>query len=132
MRESEINLDQTEEISLPDPASLAQAIIDLLSERQAVDIVQLEITQVSSLADYFVIATGTSVRQLNGLLQALDEDLQIDDSRPQPRRTEGTADSGWILIDYGNVVVHLFGQEERAFYNLEGLWSRSAPVVRFQ
>lgn len=84
------------------------------------------------MADFFVIATGTSVRQLNSLLQALDEDLQLDGARPRPRRTEGTADSGWILVDYGDVVVHLFGEEERAFYNLEGLWSRSAPVVRFQ
>lgn len=92
----------------------------------------LEITQVSSLADYFVIATATSVRQLNSLVQALDEDLLAAGTRPHARRTEGTADSGWILIDYGDVVVHLFGQEERAFYNLEGLWSRSVPVVRFQ
>jgi len=84
------------------------------------------------VADYFVIATATSTRQLHGLVQALDEDLQLDHTRPRPRRSEGTADSGWILIDYGDVVVHLFDEEERAFYNLEGLWSRSVPVVRFQ
>jgi ribosome-associated protein len=119
-------------LDLPDPAILAHAIIDLLSDRQASEIVLLEITQISSLADYFVIASATSNRQLNSLVQALDEDLNIDHSRPRPRRIEGTADSGWVLIDYGDVVVHLFGEEERAFYDLEGLWSRSVPVVRFQ
>jgi ribosome-associated protein len=122
----------TRRTGLPEPAALAHAIIDLLSDRQASDIVLLEITQVSSLADYFVIATATSTRQLNGLIQALDEDLHLDEARPRPRRIEGTADSGWVLIDYGDVVVHLFAPEERAFYDLEGLWSRSVPVVRFQ
>jgi ribosome-associated protein len=117
---------------LPDPAALAQAIVDLLTDRQAADIVLLDISHVSSLADYFVIATGTSARQLNSLTEALDEDLRLDGVRPKPRRTEGTAESGWILLDYGDVVVHLFGQEEREFYKLEGLWSRSASVVRFQ
>jgi ribosome-associated protein len=111
---------------------LAQAIVDLLTERQADDIALLDISHVSSLADYFVIATGSSIRQLGGLLQGLDEDLHVDGVRAKPRRTEGTAESGWILIDYGDVVAHLFGEEERDFYNLEGLWSRSAAVVRFQ
>jgi ribosome-associated protein len=117
---------------LTDPAALAQAIVDVLTERQAEDIVLLDISHVSSLADYFVIATATSTRQLNSLLQAMDEELRLDGARPRPRRTEGTADSGWVLLDYGDVVVHVFGKEEREFYNLEGLWSRSASVVRFQ
>lgn len=90
----------------------------------------LDIGQVSSFADYFVIATATSARHLSALIQTLDEDL--DGRFPRPRRTEGTADSGWVLIDFGDVIVHLFAPEERAFYDLEGLWSRSARVVRFQ
>jgi ribosome-associated protein len=109
---------------------LAQAIVDILSDRQATDIVLLDISRVSTVADYFVIATGTSVRQLNGLVEALDEGLRGTASHP--RRVEGTAESGWILIDYGDAVVHLFGPEERRFYDLDGLWSRSVPIVRFQ
>lgn len=90
----------------------------------------LDIGQVSSFADIFVIATAQSVRQLNALVQTIDEDL--DERYPRPRHVEGTADSGWVLLDFGDVIVHLFSPAERAFYNLEGLWSRSVPVVRFQ
>jgi ribosome-associated protein len=115
---------------LPDSSTLAQTIIDVLSDRQAADIVLLDIAHVSTIADYFVIATATSTRQLNSLVEALDDGLR--EASIRPRRTEGTADSGWILLDYGDVVVHLFGEEERRFYDLEGLWSRSVPVVRFQ
>jgi len=114
---------------LADSANLAQAIVDLLSERQAVDIVLLELSRVSSLADFFVIASAGSSRQLDSLVAALDQEL--DASQPSLRRSEGTADSGWVLLDYGDVVVHLFSPEERAFYDLEGLWRRSAPIVRF-
>jgi len=117
-------------VDLPESAELVQALIDLLSDRQAEDIVLLDIGPVSSFADSFVIATATSVRQLNALVQALDADL--DRQFPHPHRIEGTPDSGWVLLDYGDVIVHLFGPEERAFYNLEGLWSRSVPIVRFQ
>jgi ribosome-associated protein len=116
--------------ALPDPSALAQATVDILSDRQATDIILLDIRHVSTIADYFVIATGSSVRQLNALAEALDDGLRAVGARP--RRVEGTAESGWLLIDYGDVVVHLFAPEERRFYDLEGLWSRSVPVVRFQ
>lgn len=115
---------------LPEASELAQEIIDLLSDKQAEDIVLLDISQVSSFADAFVIASANSARQLNALIQTVDEDL--DKRFPRPRHVEGTAESGWVLLDFGDVVVHLFSPPERAFYNLEGLWSRSAPVVRFQ
>jgi ribosome-associated protein len=126
LRPRHCNLRRT---SLPDPAIFAQAIIDLLSDKQASNIVLLELSRVSSLADFFVIATAGSTRQLDALASALDEEL--DRSFPRLRRREGTADSGWILLDFGEVVVHLFSAEERAFYDLEGLWRRSVPIVRF-
>ncbi|MGI8554372.1 MAG: ribosome silencing factor [Dehalococcoidia bacterium] len=116
--------------NLPEAADLAQEIIDLLSDKQAEDIVLLDISQASSFADFFVIASGQSMRQLNALVQTLDADL--NERHPRPRHVEGTAESGWVLLDYRDVIVHLFAPAERAFYNLEGLWSRSVPVVRFQ
>lgn len=90
----------------------------------------LDIAQVSGFADIFVIASATSVRQLNALIETIDEDL--DRRLPRPRRIEGAAESGWVLLDFGDVIVHLFSPAEREFYNLEGLWSRSVPIVRFQ
>lgn len=90
----------------------------------------LDISQVSTFADYFVIASAQSIRQFNSLSQALDEALHAGGIRA--RRVEGKPDSGWVLLDFGDVVTHLFSPEERTFYDLEGLWSRSVPVVRFQ
>ena len=90
----------------------------------------MDISKVAGFADRFVIATATSVRQMNALIDALDDDLRGDGVRI--RRREGEVDSGWVLLDIGDVIVHLFGPEEREFYNLETLWGKDAPVVRFQ
>jgi ribosome-associated protein len=85
---------------------------------------------VSSFADYFIIATAANVRHMNALIDTLDRDMKAFgvDMGGQ----EGSPESGWILLDFGDIIVHLFSREQREFYNLEGLWSRSAPLVRFQ
>lgn len=108
---------------------MAQKIVDELSERQAQDITMVDISKVAGFADRFVIATTPSVRQMNAVIDALDETL--GKAGVHIRRREGSPDSGWVLLDFSDVVVHLFGPEERAFYNLEELWGKSAPVVRF-
>jgi len=110
-------------------ADLAQRIADLLSERQAEDIVLMDIGKVSTFTDYFVIATAGNPRQMNALIDALDRDLRPD---ARPLRTEGTPDSGWVLVDFGDAIVHLFAPEERRYYNLEGLWSKGVSVVHIQ
>jgi ribosome-associated protein len=107
-----------------------QEIVDELSERQAEDITVVDISKVAGFADRFVIGTVLSERQMNAVIDALDERLRGQDVRL--RRREGDSDAGWVLLDFNDVIVHLFGPEERAFYNLEGLWGKSAPVVRFQ
>lgn len=107
-----------------------QEIVDELSERQAEDITVVDISKVAGFADRFVIGTVLSERQMNAVIDALDERLRKQDVRL--RRREGDSDAGWVLLDFNDVIVHLFGPEERAFYNLEGLWGKSAPVVRFQ
>jgi ribosome-associated protein len=111
-------------------ADLAQRIADLLSDRQAEDIVLMDIGKVSTFTDYFVIATADNPRQMNALIESLDGDLRGDDIRP--RRSEGTSDSGWVLIDFGDAIVHLFSRDERAYYNLETLWSQGVSVVHMQ
>ena len=109
---------------------LVQDVVDELSERQAEDIAVVDISQVAAFADRFVIGTVLSERQMNAVIEAVDERLAKQGVRM--RRREGESDSGWVLLDYNDVIVHLFGPEERGFYNLEGLWGKTAPIVRYQ
>ncbi len=76
-----------------------------------------------------MIATANNVRQMNALIDTLEREMKQRGVEMGPR--EGEPDSGWVLLDFEAVIVHLFSPEQRAFYNLEGLWSRSAPLVRF-
>ena len=116
---------------LPDPRDMAQAIVDALSEHQAEDIVMLDISQISTFSDYFVIATAQNARHMDALISLFDKDLANQGF--DALRREGTSDSGWVLVDFGAVVVHVFTEEDRAFYDLEGLWNRAGvPAVRFQ
>ncbi len=84
----------------------------------------------ASFADYFVLASGQTVRQLEAMLESVNEGLSPDGLEPMGR--EGDASSGWVLLDYGDVIVHLFGRDERTYYDLEGLWCDAKPVVRVQ
>jgi ribosome-associated protein len=104
-------------------------VVELLSEKQAEDIILLDIGRVASFADYFVIASATTTRQMESLLDSMDKELG---RKFAATRREGNPDSGWILLDLGDVIVHLFDPETRAYYNIEELWSRGAAVVRFQ
>ena len=90
----------------------------------------LDIRNSASFADYFVIASSQSTRQFDSIIEALDEELEGNDISPIGR--EGKPDSGWVLLDYGDIIVHLFATAERAYYDLEGLWHTATPVVRIQ
>ena len=110
---------------------LARKIVDLLSERQAEDVVLLDIHQIASFTDYFVIATAQNSRHMNALINSFDKDMANEGIKPLHR--EGETNSGWVLVDFGAVIVHLFTPEDRTLYNLEALWSRAGvPAVRFQ
>ncbi len=128
-------LDATDRASerwlLLQPGELARRIVDLLSDRQAEDVVLLDISRVASFADYFVIASAINPRHMGALIEALDRDLKANDA-VSPLRHEGEIDSGWVLVDFGSVIVHLFAPEQRAYYNLEQLWARGREVVRIQ
>jgi ribosome-associated protein len=110
-------------------ADLAHRIVDELSEKQVEDIALIDVSKVSGFTDYFVIGTATNERQMKAVLDALDRDLGVDYAHL--RKREGSAGSGWVLLDFGDVIVHLFSPEARAFYRLDDLWGRSASVVRF-
>lgn len=93
------------------------------------DILLLDLAGVTLIADYFVIATGESTRQLKAIAESVVQQLKSD-HEIRPLGVEGTADSGWVLIDYGSVVVHLFSEAQRNRYQLEQLWSEARTVVR--
>ena len=116
--------------TLLESEDLAQRIADVLSDHQAEDIVMMDISKVSSFTDYFVVATANNPRQMNALIDSVEQDLRQAEVRPL--RTEGGPDSGWVLIDYGSAIVHLFSPDDRDYYNLEGLWAQGVSVVHIQ
>ncbi len=101
-----------------------------MSDRKAEDIIMLDIRELSVIADYFVICTGTSDRQVRAIANALDEEL--GKREVHPRGTEGMAQAQWVLMDYGDVIVHIFAPEQREYYKLERLWSKGQPVLVIQ
>lgn len=111
-------------------ATLARKVVDLLADRQAEDILLLDIRKVTLFADYFVIASAQTVRQMQALRDAIDSELAKDGITPYGR--EGEPASGWVLLDLGDIIVHIFGPDERHFYDLEGLYQQATPVVRIQ
>jgi ribosome-associated protein len=110
-----------------DESQLAHLIVEKLEAHQAVDIVMLDLRELTPIADYFVICTAESGRQARMLEEILETELK-QDQKTRPLSTEGDSDSGWILLDYNSVIVHVFSKQGRAFYRLEELW-KAAPVV---
>ncbi len=105
---------------------LAGRAARLLDDKKAQRINVIKIEDISSIADYFVIATGTSSTHVRSLADEVEEKLKAEEAL-QPR-VEGYRSNSWILLDYGNVVVHVFTQEARDFYDLDRLWADGAKV----
>ena len=110
--------------------ALARVIAHIASDAKATDVVVLGIHDLTTIADYFVICTADNERQMRAIHRDIDEELGRQGV--QPRSVEGTAESGWILMDYGDVIAHVFSKEERAFYSLDKLWSAAQPVLVIQ
>lgn len=115
---------------LLNPAQLARAAVDIASDKKASDVLLLDIREVTTFADYFVICSGNNPRQIQAIADALEEDLEKQGARALHR--EGIAEAGWILLDFGDVIVHIFGTKEREYYRLERLWSEAKTVVYLQ
>jgi ribosome-associated protein len=110
--------------------ALARRIVDLASDKKASDIVLLEIGGLTTLADYFVIASGQSERQLGAIADGISEALRDEGIKPIGR--EGSSNAHWLLIDYGSVIVHVMAPPERDFYQLERLWAEAPLLLRLQ
>ncbi|MCC6673867.1 MAG: ribosome silencing factor [Thermomicrobiales bacterium] len=109
---------------------LALRVADILAETPAANTVVLDIRELSSFADFFVICSGENERQLRAITEKLQEELREDGVRPQ--RLEGTPNSGWIVLDYNDVIVHVFDQELRDFYKMERLWAEAPRLLAIQ
>lgn len=107
--------------------ALAQACAKSALEKKALDLRILHISELSSLADYLVIATGTSDRHVQAIAEAVRVE-QKQNSATSPLAVEGLDDGRWVLLDYGDVMVHIFQDEVRRFYDLEGLWIEAPEV----
>lgn len=112
------------------PLDLARRVVEVAEERKAADIVLLDVAELTTIADAFVICSGGSERQIDAIADAIVEALRADGVRPIGR--EGEPASHWILIDFGSVIVHVFTPPERDYYELEKHWSEARTVLRVQ
>ena len=112
------------------PLDMARRIVELAEDKKAADIVLLDLTGLTTLADAFVICSGGSERQLDAIADGILEGLRAEKVRPIGR--EGTAASHWVLVDFGSVVVHIFTPPERDYYSLEKHWAEARTVLRVQ
>ncbi len=110
---------------------LTLLICEYLSQKKAKGIVYIGVAEKSSLCDYFVVAGGSSKTQVKALAELLEEKLEKDFGLT-PRRREGFNEGRWAVLDYADVIVHIFGDEQRDFYNLERLWEDGGNLVRYE
>jgi ribosome-associated protein len=112
------------------PVDVARLVVDAASDKLATDIVMLDLRGISDFADFFVIMTAESARQMGSLAEDLEDALELAGVRRHHR--EGTPAGGWMLLDFGDVIAHLFTPEKREFYLLEEAWSQATETVRIQ
>lgn len=105
---------------------LTKLAVAALEDRKAEDVTVIDISEISPIADYFIIANGTNQNQLQAMRDAADEALYKADVKVQ--QIEGNQSSTWILMDYGDIIIHIFSKEDRLFYDLERTW-RDGKVV---
>lgn len=108
------------------PEKIASLAAQAADDKKAIDIVTLDIADISSVCDYFLICSGFSSTQVRAIAENIEE--KLDEQGVRKLRIEGLKDGHWVLLDYGSVVIHVFQERDREFYNLEHLWG-DAKVV---
>lgn len=109
---------------------LAIAVCKALADKRGKDIVALYVREKTDLCDYFIIASGSNAPQIRAMGERVEE-LVEREYGIQPTRTEGVRDGRWAVVDYGDVIVHIFNDETRLFYHLERLWTDGGNLQRF-
>ena len=105
---------------------LATKCAQIAADAKAEDLIVLDVTGISSFADYFVIMNGRSTRHVQGIAESIENQLRT--KRIKATHAEGLQEGMWVLLDFDDVVVHIFYHEQRSFYNLEGLWHDAKKV----
>ncbi|MBI2845234.1 MAG: ribosome silencing factor [Chloroflexi bacterium] len=113
-----------------EPGDLAREAMEVIYDKKGWDIVILDLRPLSSFTDYFVIGSAANARQIKALSDELLE--KLEKKKEKPLNMEGGPESGWVLLDYGGVIVHLFTPPVREYYQLERLWHEAPLVVRMQ
>lgn len=108
---------------------LALAAARALDDKKGIDIMVLDVQHLTIIADYFVIASGRSGNQVRSLVDEVDD--KLSEQGVEPRRREGVNEGRWAVLDYGTVLVHVFHEQEREYYNLERLWMDGSNRVEF-
>lgn len=108
---------------------LANLLVDTLIDKKGSNILLLDIREQAVFSDYFILCNGENDRQIRALTEAVT-DASREKAGVRPRGAEGEAENGWVLIDLGTIIIHLFSHEKRAYYNLEELWSSAHVVLR--
>ncbi|MEG4329250.1 ribosome silencing factor [Microcoleus sp. herbarium5] len=112
----------------PDEArGLIMTVAQAADDRKAVDIVLLQVSEVCYLADYFAIVTGFSNVQVRAISQAIADQVEEEWQR-LPLRTQGLSDASWVVMDYGDAIIHILKPQEREFYNLEAFWGHAERI----
>ncbi|MEG4036798.1 ribosome silencing factor [Microcoleus sp. S36b_A4] len=112
----------------PDEArGLIMTVAQAAEDRKAVDIVLLRVAEVCYLADYFAIVTGFSNVQVRAISQAIADQVEEEWQR-LPLRTQGLSDASWVVMDYGDAIIHILKPQEREFYNLEAFWGHAERI----
>ncbi|WP_311800254.1 ribosome silencing factor [Enterococcus dongliensis] len=112
-----------------DSKNMLEIAVKAADSKRATDIVALNVSEVSLLADYFMICSANSDRQINAIVEAIID--KEEEAQVEVKRVEGKDGGKWVLIDLGDVIVHVFSASEREFYNLEKLWS-DAPLENIE
>ena len=118
------------EVDILEGIDIARRAVDIASDKQATDIVLLDVHDICTFCDYFVICSGDNERQIRTIYD--DIELNLKKEEQVPHHNEGTIDSGWLLLDYGDVIVHIFSAPERKYYQLDELWQGGRSIIRIQ
>jgi ribosome-associated protein len=109
---------------------MARKLVDVLEDKKADNIILLDIHEIASFTDYFVICNGSSDRMLSALADAASE--AAHQLFQLPAKIEGRPEDGWLLVDLGDMIVHLFSPDQREYYRLEQLWDKGKVLLKLQ